>query len=330
MVTRLREDDKALPLWVKLAPWALLLAIAGGAVAWRMHSNAEAERAAFLIEEREHRRQDYLASMDGYVDKLRSEQGLVVVDVRRRPDGPWELVCMKDELARDPYVIIREAGGKIENFLITIIPFISFERDLVIERVYLALQPPEGVSVDLTGNGLLRISGTAPMTWILRARHMALALPGVKEVDFSQLIDPRMDQITAMTREIDSTSITFPLGKDTPVPEDRPKLRKTVDTLARLEELAGTLGFDVQLTIYGHADTIGNDERNYDISRARARLLAAMLYAKGSRMTVTLYGMGAEQKANSDPTPKEDQSSRRIDLKVRLTQRTSTGSDDIR
>jgi OOP family OmpA-OmpF porin len=328
MITRMREEDKTLPLWVKLAPWALLLTLVCGTAYWRLLVDARETREALLIQEREHKRQDYIASMSGYVDRLRSEQGLVVVDVRQHPDAPWELICMKDELARNPYDIIREAGGRVENFVITIIPFISFERDLIVERLDLALRPPDTVSIDLSRSGKLRLSGTAPMPWILRARHVALSLPGVKDVDFSGLVDPRMEETQAMIREIESIAITFPLGKDTPVPEDAPKLRRVVDILARLDGLAREMGFDAQLAIYGHADTLGNDERNYAISQARARLLAAMLYAKGSRITVSLYGMGADRNAGPASSPSGRQASRRIDLKVRLTPVGPTGGED--
>ena len=110
---------------------------------------------------------------------------------------------------------------------------------------------------------------------------------------------------------------------------DLPRLRRVVDTLAELEKLAGDMGISVQLTVYGHADTLGNDKRNFEISQARARTLAAMLYAKGSSMPISLYGMGAEYADKSATSPKGDQASRKVELRVHLSRSASAAPEEL-
>jgi OOP family OmpA-OmpF porin len=267
--------------------------------------------------------------MNGYVDKLRAEPGLMVVEVQRGREGPWRVICMKDELARDPTTVIRDAGGNPDDFTITLVPFVSLEPTMVADRVRRRIRPPDTVRMEFTPDGTLKLSGSAPMDWIMQVRQDAFALPGVKRLDFKNLTDPRLGRLQAMVREVEGVTIEFPLGKDTPVPGDVPKLRKVVNTLVALEKLAAEMGMGTQLTIYGHADTLGNDQRNYELSQARAKLMAAMLYGKGSSMPVSLYGMGAQYANKNATSPQGDQASRKIELRVHLTRMSSAAPEDV-
>jgi OOP family OmpA-OmpF porin len=158
------------------------------------------------------------------------------------------------------------------------------------------------------------------MHWILKTRQEAMALPGVKRVDMSNLSDPRMEQIAAMRRQVESIGIQFPMGSDTPTAADVPRLSQAMDALVALEKLAAEMGVAVSLTIYGHADATGHEKRNYEISQARAKTVAAMLYARGSSMPVAIYGLGADYANKEGNGRAADSSSRRIEMRVRLTQ----------
>jgi outer membrane protein OmpA-like peptidoglycan-associated protein len=132
-----------------------------------------------------------------------------------------------------------------------------------------------------------------------------------------------MEQIAAWVKEVENTSIEFPLGGDVPVPADQIRLQHIVGVLVTLEKTAREMGFDVTLTIYGHADSTGSEKRNYEISQARTRTVAALLYARGSSMPIAMYGMGSEypkgeESLDEGGPPREDQASRRIELRVRL------------
>ncbi|MDR2604567.1 MAG: hypothetical protein LBC55_04335 [Desulfovibrio sp.] len=234
----------------------------------------------------------------------------------KNADGtPWNVVCLKDRLARTPEEVLREHGKDASLFRFTLIPYVSYEPDMVSRRVDLSIQPPENVLMRFA-DGIIYLSGTAPMDWTLEARRKALTLPGVKDVDIRELSDPRTARLAAMIREVQGASVEFPLGKDVPVPEDMPKLTRLVDTLAAMQRLAAEMGMTVSLTIYGHADAVGSVARNYEISQARAKVIAAMLYARGSGMPLALYGLGADYAHKSEGP---DQSSRRIELRVHLS-----------
>lgn len=185
-----------------------------------------------------------------------------------------------------------------------------------------ALTLPEGVEMRLEG-GTLVLSGEATLRWIIEAKDIARTLPGVNAIDTRALKDPLVAELSRLANEIKATHIEFPTGKAIPVQADREKLEDAVNKLVELEKLAASAGLSASLTIYGHADSTGTDQTNYEISRARAQTVAAMLYARGSHMPISMYGMGSRhpkgEKAR-DESPAPDQSSRRIELHVRLAQ----------
>lgn len=313
MDARFVDEGKPLPLWVKALPVLVLLGLATAFGCW-FYSESVALQAA------EQARTAFYADMDGYVNRLREEPGIVVVTVLRSDTAPWPLVCLHDELARQPAEVLARAGAPADAFQITLIPHLSLEPAIVARRVEQKIRPPDGVAMRFDPSGTLYLSGTAPIDWILQARQDALLLPGVKQVDKSGISDPRMARIREMVDAVESVSILFPSAKDMPTPEDAPVLAQAVKTLVELEAMCRTMGLAVSLTVYGHTDATGTDKFNYALSQARAATLAAMLYAKGSSMPVSLYGMGAEYASKTDEaSAREDAASRRIELRVHLT-----------
>jgi outer membrane protein OmpA-like peptidoglycan-associated protein len=125
----------------------------------------------------------------------------------------------------------------------------------------------------------------------------------------------------SLVDSINGVVIHFPTNRDEPIPEDMPTLVKAVDNLVALEKLAAEMQMNVGLVIYGHADATGQDRRNYELSEQRTKTLAAMLYARGSSIPISNYGLGSQFSARSEEgPPQEDPESRKIELNVRLSQ----------
>lgn len=321
--SRYVDEDKPLPLWVRVLPALLLLGLAG----WLGAGVYESRQAAKEAVRREEARKAFYESMSGDLEAVRSEPGLMVVDLRTKDEAPWEVLLLKDNLARTPEEVLAEKEVDSSRYIFTIVPYVSYERDMVARRVAAKIEPPSTVRMRFREDGTLYFSGAAPMEWILQARQEALALPGVQSIDMQDVVDPRMEELTSLVRIVESTVVCFPLGKDAPVPGDAPKLAEAVDTLVRLEKLAAEMGIAASLTVYGHADATGQEKRNYEISQARARTIAAMLYARGSSLPVALYGMGAEYANKGGGTAAGDEASRRIELKVHLSRAAGAAPD---
>jgi hypothetical protein len=241
------------------------------------------------------------------------------MSVHRADNQPWAISCLRDELARPILRIIEEAGGQSGDFTLVETAYVSFEPEIVTLRVKQELHPPEGVHMKYAGDGILRFSGTAPLQWILYIKQSARSVPGIKEVITKDLKDPRLDTLLAMTRSVEAAVVEFPLGKDLPVAVDLPKLIKTVNTLTEIEKLAEEMGVTVSLAVYGYADASGNDKRNFELSQARARTLAALLYARGSKLRISVYGMPTEYNQPSRKNATSELPERRLELRVQLT-----------
>ncbi len=318
LISRFVDEGKPLPLWVKILPVLFLICLAGGYGWWRhtAEQRREARAVAPLITETDFSL--FRADMLRGVELLRREPGLVVIGAAEDRRKPWHLLLLRDELARDPREVLAENNFDPEDFFVREVPYISYEPQLVLRRVGARLHPPAGVRMDLE-DGVLHLTGSAPLEWILKARREAIALPGVHGVNSRDLIDPRQAEMRRLVDEVEGARVRFPLGGDQPIPEDRPVLDAAVDKLVGLEKMAAGMGVNVSVTIYGHADTSGTARRNYEISRSRAVTLAALLYAKGSGMPVSLYGMGADYANRKQDDAKKAEGDRRVELKVHLT-----------
>ena len=321
LITKVIDDDKPLPFWIRALPTTLLVALLAGG-SWYGYDRYQRQQAAVAeaahLKELNAIRSARDARLEQGVSLLRSAPGYVVFDTERADDGPWRIFCLKDELAR-PYAEVFAAHGYTDqDFVVLPSPYVSYQPELVSIRVRDKLDPPETVTVTLEQDGLLRLSGTAPGGWILQARQTALSLPGVRAVDSSALHDPMDMRIKELVRSVEAVPILFPLGKSLPAQSEMEKLTQSCDMLAEIERLATSMGMSVSLIVYGHADAVGNDRRNYEISQERAKMLAAMLYARGSSIPIALYGMGAEHADKDKVSGEGDKNSRKIELRVRL------------
>ena len=313
------DEDKPLPLWVKALPVLALLGLAG-LVGFIWDESRQHHREA--VRQAEARSAFYEETRQGLLP-LRQEPGFIIAHVAPADTLPWEVLLLKDDLARTPEEVLAEQGVDVSRYAFRIIPQVSYERDIVTRRVEAGIHPPPTVTMRFGDDGTVHFSGVAPMEWMLQARQEALALPGVKAIDMREVNDPRKDRLTALVRDIESTVVRFPLNQYNPISADAPKLAAAVDALVELEKLATAMGLAVDLTVFGHADATGDARRNYELSQARARTLAAMLYARGAHLSITLYGMGAEF-AKSGVA---DEDSRRIELKVRLSRAVAAPQD---
>ena len=246
---------------------------------------------------------------------IRREPGLLVSYNAPKGDGTWEVLVFRDQFASSPEEVLRQRGLDSSSFDFETVPYVSYHTEMVRKRVKSELKAPSTVDFTLGPDGILILSGTAPVDWILEARRRVDLMPGILGVDMTDLYDPRMRELAEMAREVEGTVVEFPSGKDQPSPQYRAGLIRAVDKLVEMEQLAAGMDLSVTLTIYGHADATGSEKRNYEISQARAKTIAALLYAKGSSLPVLTYGLGSGYAGKYSGS---DQASRRIEMRVQV------------
>jgi outer membrane protein OmpA-like peptidoglycan-associated protein len=224
--------------------------------------------------------------------------------MRELPGGGYEITILKDDLARDPDEVLRSLPEGLRDSLpgaasgaisVAPAPYVSTDREMVERRVAEFLEVPEGVTyVFYNDTGTLAFNGKASRGWIERDAPKALAIAGVYRIDVSGVEDPDYRRARSIQRRINRTVIHFPSDSHLPDPESEAEFTRVIGDLRDLEILANRMNVGVTLTLYGHADSTGSDEHNYDLSLRRTKTVAARLYAVGSRMTVVSYNMGSE------------------------------------
>jgi OOP family OmpA-OmpF porin len=327
------EEGRISPIWIRSLLALLLLLMAAGTGMWLYARYTAAQEMAtgellkqqltLLGEQRALLQRQQHQFREKILDILSKEPGVLVLHVNRTTDQPWRITCLHDKLARSIPLIIQEAGGRSYDFDVVETPYDSFDPEIVALRVQEELRPPEGTRMKYTRDGTLTFSGSAPLQWILQIKRTAKTVPGIKELVITDLKDSRLDTLFDMVRMVESSVVEFPLGKDVPIPVDLPKLKNIVDTLSEIEHLAGEMGIVVSLAVYGYADASGNDKRNFELSQARARTLASMLYARGSKLQISVYGIptGTGYDQQFRRTSSGELPERRLELRIRLTPR---------
>ena len=323
LIAHYQDEGKKLPWWAKALPVFVILVLAGGIGSFQYH-----------VRELNQQQSAHASCMQEGISLLRNEPGLMLIHVAQvvDRDKPWEVILLKDDLARMPDDVLRAHGFQPDAFTFKMTPYVSYDPSIVARRAENAIDLPPTVTMRFN-HGTLVFTGTAHLAWIAETRDAARALPGVKHVDMRGVKDPLLDQITAMMQSIESTVIKFPMGKVIPAAADIPQLEAAVDALVALEKLVSDVGFVLSLTIYGHADATGLETRNYEISQGRARTVAAMLYARGSSIPISMYGMGSQYPKEGRPdgqavaASREDQASRRIELRVHIARPATSGGD---
>jgi outer membrane protein OmpA-like peptidoglycan-associated protein len=178
---------------------------------------------------------------------------------------------------------------------------------------------PDTVSAAVVKDVLI-LSGEASHRWLMRARAVAVTLPGIKSLDDHAVIDLDQRGFDQSKSIIESAFIYFLTDKDDIATEGFAALSRLPDEIRRCENAAKQLGTDMTLEIQGYADAVGTEGRNADLRLRRANKVRDFLVSCGFE-AARLKPTGIEQPFKPGPVDKAlpEQSQRRVALKV-LTQ----------
>jgi OOP family OmpA-OmpF porin len=259
--------------------------------------------------------------MNSIITLITDEPGYILINSESHLlPKPWELAVLKDPFAAALPDLLESKGFAADEVICDFISIDSRDPEIVMKKLQSKLSPPLGVYIKYDSeNDAYHMIGSADYAWISGAKAIAYTIPGVNNIDTTGLVDPRFKILKELKREIEGTVIRFARGAEIPLASDQHLLEEVSEKLVELEKLTNSMGIAINLTIYGHADTIGTEAKNYAISQARAQVLAAKLYAKGSNIPISLYAMGS---SFADTTEPEDQASRKIEMRIYFSNKT--------
>jgi hypothetical protein len=130
---------------------------------------------------------------DYFVAKVEAEPGLEILDQHKAGNG-FFIQGRRDPLAPDPVEILR--ASNVPSSLVTceFEPFTSHEPIVVARRVRQVLDPPRSVEVEITSEGIVKLSGRAERGW---KQHVEGLRPvdGTTGFDLSGLIELEDDAL---------------------------------------------------------------------------------------------------------------------------------------
>lgn len=248
-----------------------------------------------------------------YVEKLKAHPGIIVVSDEKR-DGKHFISGLRDPLAIDPASLFSETGIDPDDVVSRWEPYQAVYPEFVLVRAGRLLQPPGGVKLEFEDNTLYA-SGIAPRAWIVEARRLARAVPGVDQFQEENLSDE--SEIEAVIREIESITIAFATGSAEITPDQNVRLERAASGMRKLTEFSQSTGKSVRVEISGFADSTGTNEMNMRLSQERADRVLSTLAMKGIKLAeVNAKGMGVRAASPSGASGEEMQSYRSVTFRV--------------
>jgi outer membrane protein OmpA-like peptidoglycan-associated protein len=217
---------------------------------------------------------------ENYVARLRAEPGIAVTEVGKR-DGKWLVSGLRDPLAVDPQVVLRESSVDPARVISQWEPYQSLHPELVLKRLRDALAPPATVTLAVAGDRIVAV-GLAPPTWIQRARAAGRLLSaGAPKFDLSQVRDLAEGALGKLRESIPSKEIRFDYNNPLPAPAQEAVLDQLANELKEVAALSSTLRVTTRVTLTGHSDSTGQGLYNLALSLARAEAVRTLLKKRG-------------------------------------------------
>ena len=157
----------------------------------------------------------------------------------------------------------------------------------------------------------------APRTWILEARMLARAIPGISRFDTGGLLEME-GELSRGIRDAESKTVRFKFGTSELLPAAAVDLEGLVGDIRNLDRYARLLGRSLHIIVLGHADSSGLEAANSKLSLERAIEISKRVAAVGLKAsTVQPEGKGAH--APLRPERSEEDRSYNRSASVRIT-----------
>ena len=246
---------------------------------------------------------------DGYVARLRSEPGIVVTDAEKR-GWKYHVGGLRDPLAVDPQVILRESGIDPGSVVDHWEPFTALSPEMVLARAKKMLAPPATVNMKVKDN-TLEVDGFASHPWVLQAREAVRWLPGLGRLREDNLLD---------LERIEDPLLMFQLDRAELVPGQEDKFNRLTADIGRLQAQAQAMQKNVRLEIVGHTDGSGTEARNDTLSAERAQTVDRALKGRLPVWTnLTVEAAGTKERLRDELTEADRATNRSVTFRVMTT-----------
>lgn len=221
-----------------------------------------------------------------YLTTLEEQPGIVVVS-QRQHRGRFFLTGLKDPGAADPATLLQDTQLDENKVEMTWEAYLSLETDMVRDRITSLLAPPDTVTLTLTPERTLRLSGTAPAQWIANAQETLRRMPSLTTWDDTQLITSEASILQAQKALLESQQIYFRPGRATLTETEKDTLYEQVQTIQQLITEANKMQQPVGIAIAGYSDPSEDDSNTLWLGQLRANYIQDFLTTRGISKDLT-------------------------------------------
>ena len=141
------------------------------------------------------------------LEKLRASPGIIITQAGKR-DGKRFISGLRDPLAKDPAILLKEARMDPEQVIFDWEPYYAINDEFILTRTEQLLKPPETVSLKFE-NGVVTVKGSAPHKWIREFRLHQPAVPGIVRFQEDGLVDTDFEELAALREALGKTTLRF-------------------------------------------------------------------------------------------------------------------------
>jgi outer membrane protein OmpA-like peptidoglycan-associated protein len=250
-----------------------------------------------------------------FMESLQSQHGIIVTSSGIE-HGHHMVRGLRDPLAADPSVLRDTQKIDSNSVEFQLEPYYSLNDEFVEKRAIEMLSPPKGVSLKVR-SGVLVAAGPAPSDWVSRLKDRAEFVPGVREVDTSQLEDADRPEIGKLEAALKSIVVTFPIGVAQVEPDQEAKFGTAAEQIRLLLAKTSPPSQSLTIEIIGHTDNSGTEGLNMSLSQQRAEYATRKLVEAGvARRYLQPHGVGTSQPVRGGDATGDDALERSVTLHV--------------
>ncbi|MGA2811964.1 MAG: OmpA family protein [Candidatus Acidiferrum sp.] len=251
-----------------------------------------------------------------FVETLRAQPGIVVTGFARQ-HGHYVIRGLRDPLSADPQSLLKQTGLDASQAEVRLGGYYALDDAIVQKRAAVLLQTPPGVEMTVS-DGVLHAEGQAPASWAGALRNRALLLPGIREVDLSQLTDTDQAEFERLQRLVQAAIIRFPLGSSVLTTEETAALQRLSTEIRSLLAQAELLHKTVTVEVVGHSDSTGYEATNWPLSEDRAERVVLEFTRDGvPRSLLRGQGVAASQPLRQEENEGARQYNRSVTFRVK-------------
>ncbi|MCB1877313.1 MAG: hypothetical protein KDH88_15175 [Chromatiales bacterium] len=145
------------------------------------------------------------------------------------------------------------------------------------------LNPPPEAQVSLKGE-VVQLTGELPWDWLNTVPGFLAGLDWVQGLEYGPIHIPEWERVKAQADVLRTIKVHF-VEASTPRADAYVEIERAVEYIRELRELTEALRVPLRLTVVGSSDGVGDRDRNLELRRDRAKLVAQMLQRRlGDRL----------------------------------------------